>query len=106
MTECSHEFENCKSHKEILSMMQHYGVPTRLLDVTTNALVALYFTCASNFDKDGVVYVMNVEKSAIKQFDSDAISILSSLPRFSHEEKQDILNLAENFRAEVFDTED
>ena len=97
MTECAHEFDNCKLHNEILSKMQHYGVPTRLLDVTTNALVALYFACdaAKDKDEDGVVYVIKTEKSKIKQYDSDAISILASLPRFDNNEKKEILDLAQ-----------
>ena len=41
---------------EKLIMMQHYGLPTRLLDFTKNSLVALYFACCSESDKDGVVY--------------------------------------------------
>ena len=43
--------------------MQHYGIPTRLIDVTTNPLVALYFACQGNPDKDGVVFIFeeNVE---------------------------------------------
>lgn len=94
MIECSHEFEECKFHNEILSKMQHYGVPTRLLDVTTNALVALYFACENNWDEDGAVYVIKADKSKIKQYDSDAITILSSLPRFNYEEKEEILQLA------------
>ena len=42
---------------EILALLQHYGIPTRLLDVTENALVALYFACCSNPEKDGEVFV-------------------------------------------------
>ncbi|MEG0834692.1 MAG: FRG domain-containing protein, partial [Christensenellaceae bacterium] len=41
---------------EKLVYMQHYGCPTRLLDITSNPLVALYFACVDNSDKDGVVY--------------------------------------------------
>lgn len=96
MTECAHEFADCNLHNEILSKMQHYGVPTRLLDVTTNALVALYFACEGNNDNDGAVFVIKTDKLKIKQYDSDAISILSSLPRLNHEERKEILKLAKN----------
>ena len=38
---------------ELLALLQHYGIPTRLLDITENALVALYFSCCSEFNNDG-----------------------------------------------------
>jgi len=37
------EFRDCINSFEILTKLQHYGLGTRLLDVTLNPLVALYF---------------------------------------------------------------
>lgn len=65
-------------------LMQHYGVPTRLLDWTDSALVALYFCCSSDEDVDGAIWllkptIMN-EESNIKD-DNDG----GYLPSFQDE---------------------
>jgi hypothetical protein len=46
------------SEWEWLMLAQHHGVPTRLLDWTTNPLVALFFACRGDWDSDGGVYVL------------------------------------------------
>lgn len=45
-------FQGLQSNFEILAKMQHYGLPTRLLDFTLNPLVALYFACSGNTKND------------------------------------------------------
>ncbi|MEO3944701.1 FRG domain-containing protein [Gorillibacterium sp. CAU 1737] len=91
MIQCPHEFERDKSHLERLVHMQHYGLPTRLLDISRNPLVALYFACEQETEQYGELVLFDVERTQIKYPQSDTVSILASLPLFSYEDQQQFL---------------
>ncbi|MFH5835209.1 FRG domain-containing protein [Proteiniclasticum sp. C24MP] len=80
-------FEINKSHLEVLVEMQHYGLPTRLLDITNNPLVALYFSCNGDSKMYGEVIVFSEDESKIKYSQSDTVTILASLPLFTYDEQ-------------------
>lgn len=46
-----------ETHWLQLVVMQHYGVPTRLLDWTKSAWVATYFAVSSDWESDGYLYI-------------------------------------------------
>ena len=80
---CPEEFEKCHTHLEKLVKMQHYGLTTRLLDITRNLLVALFFACESQPETYGELVLISANHQEIKYPQSDTVSILASIPVFS-----------------------
>lgn len=52
---------------ELMSFMRHNGYPVRMLDFSHNILVALYFACSDEFDKDGALYAIVKNQSTVLQ---------------------------------------
>ncbi|MGY0354243.1 FRG domain-containing protein [Enterococcus avium] len=96
-------FANKSKHLEILTEMQHYSLPTRLLDITTNPLAALFFSVFStdpiSYFFDGEVIVLKTEKNSIKNFSSDIIELQTSLAFLSKEKKARIKEQAVKYKS-------
>ena len=44
---------------ETLTLLQHHGSPTRLIDVTSDWKIALFFACEGDNDVDGRIFLVN-----------------------------------------------
>jgi hypothetical protein len=110
MTRFPNEFSNM-SNLDRLAKMQHYGLPTRLLDITSNPLTALFFACEESrctCHVDGGVFVFqgiqkpdqneNESKGKsfyIPSFDKGHVAMLSALPKLDYKRKEIIREFAE-----------
>lgn len=101
------KLSNVKEPINQLAIMQHHGLHTRVMNISTNALVALYFSLTDvdssqqdttqGSSDDGYVYVYtpihksneeDSEKSTdIKYMDSDTVLIKSALAQMRFHDK-------------------
>lgn len=81
-------FEEDRTMVERIARMQHYQLPTRFCDLSSNVLVATMFACGGgevNRDKrdnghDGYIRIMKLKRERIKSFTSDIITAIAHLP--------------------------
>ncbi|MCL7765480.1 FRG domain-containing protein [Polaribacter sp. Z014] len=82
------DFNGLKTTFEKLAKMQHYSLPTRLLDISSNPLISLFFAVEEkgndDDDKDGVFIFYHIPKTHVKYYDSDTVSVVSNVSRRPH----------------------
>ncbi|MGX2947666.1 FRG domain-containing protein [Frederiksenia canicola] len=108
------DFRDDKTTLDYLIRAQHYELPTRLIDLTLNPLVALYFSLSETIEldennnekykedgakkfADGAVFVLKVKKEQIKYYDSDTASCIANLAFLSKDEKDTIKNYCQQY---------
>lgn len=99
INEIPDEFQNDHTSFQKLMRSQHFGLPTRLLDVTMNPLVALFFACNSLSwsTNDGAVFIFDFKKDRTLNPDSDTLSILCNFAFLPESDKKNLSELVHSF---------
>lgn len=94
------EFREDSVYFQRLVRARHFELPTRLLDVTSDPLTALYYaTQTTDSDSDGLVHVFVIEPEMVYPFDSDTVSVVSNFARLSHDQQRTLLTIQGHYNS-------
>ena len=85
------EFSGEDSAFAQLVLARHYGLKTRLLDISRNPLVSLYHACNDDEAYSGRLHIFAVPRTMIKPFTSDTVSIIANFAKLTNAEQELIL---------------
>lgn len=86
---------------DTMAKLQHYGMCTRLLDVTTNPFVALYFACGKNdpalgMNREGLSGAVYYKYDYPTNAHDLTVKIISSLTTFNLSQENTLTNVLSN----------
>lgn len=87
----------------LISELQHYGAETRMLDITRNPLIALYFAVEEDNKEPGFVFIFESDETDEKFDTGHTIAIKSALNLISQKVINDFFDSIENIKTKYIE---